>query len=116
MSRFISLSSTNKIVGMMYISYRFQFCLTLGFLGAWYRRRRMWTVDSRRASHAVFFNQHGKAVTVDGFNEITGGSQIKSHGFIVNNGHDNDRDVRQSRIALEFFEHRPAVEFRHDYI
>ena len=76
----------------------------------------MWTVETRGVSHAVLFNQHSKTVTIDGLDQITGGSQIESHGFIVDDGHNNDGNVRQSRIPLEFLQHRPAVKFRHDHI
>src|SRR5713226_1064297 len=120
MSRFISLSSTSKIFGILIspspgnlgsgcLAARLAFCHIS-------KRDRIGVRDSRRASDPVLFYENCEAVPLDRLDKIIGGAQVQAPGLVVHDGNHNHRNLRQFRITLEPIENGPSVTFRHDYI
>src|SRR6267378_7219603 len=101
MSRFISLSSTNKIFGMINLSGGSPFRLPPTWLRVCYKGGCSAPRDRGRATGAMLFYKVRKTVAVDRLDKVIGGPQIKAHGFIVDNGDHDDRDLRQCGIALQ---------------
>src|SRR5258705_658661 len=115
MSRFISLSSTNKIFGMINLSRGSPFRLPPTCLRVCYKGGCSAPRDRARAASAMLFYKDGKTVAINRLDKIIRGPQIKAQGFIVDNRDHDDRNFHQCGIALQFLDHCPAVAVRHNH-
>src|SRR6266436_1367948 len=116
MSRFITLSSTSKSLGMINVSrgtpafdFRVMFLVVRTGNGG-----RHDFSGNRRTCNPVLFYQDCKTVAVHRLDEIVRSAQVQSHCFVVHDRNHNHRNLGQFGVRLELAEHRPAIAVGHD--
>src|SRR6267378_1740323 len=116
MSRFISLSSTSKSLGMINVSGGTP-ALTSSLCFWWCERETgvvMVSVVIDERAIRCFSIRTCKTVAVNRLDEIVRSSQVQAHGLVVHDRNHNHRDLGQFRVCLQPAEHRPAIAVGHD--
>src|SRR6266403_1546696 len=121
MSLFISLSSTNKIFGILISpgsGNSGSGCLGPPHLAVFYIRRKgdPSGVSGSGPSDPVLFYKNCEAVPLNRLDKIIGGAQAQAPGFVIHNGDHNHWNLRQFRITLEPIQKGPSIAFGHDDI
>src|SRR6267378_7114271 len=116
MSRFISLSSTSKSLGMINVSGGTP-ALTSSLCFWWCERETgvvMVSVVIDERAIRCFSIRTCKTVAVNRLDEIVRSAQVQAHGLVVHDRNHNHRDLGQFRVCLQPAEHRPAIAVGHD--
>ncbi len=115
MSRFITLSSTSKSLGMINVSrgtpafdFRVMFLVVRTGNGG-----RHDFSGNRRTCNPVLFYQDCKTVAVHRLDEIVRSAQVQSHCFVVHDRNHDHRDLGQFGVCFQPAEHKPAIAVGH---